>query len=101
MKAAAVFLFAAGACFGADFRIENSTVLTSAGAYHWAQSRAAVIPGDPARVMVTTQEFEKQGAHGYRDIFALETTDGAKNWSVPQRIEMLALVTSTSNWPNS
>ncbi len=30
-----------------DFRIENSTVLTSTGAYHWSQSRPAVIPGNP------------------------------------------------------
>ena len=89
MKAVLVFLSAAGVCFAADFRIENSTVLISTGPYHWAQSRAAVIPGDPARVMVTTQEFEKQGSHGYRDIFSLETTDGAKTWSVPQRIESL------------
>jgi hypothetical protein len=89
MKAAFAFLFVAGACLAADFRIENSTVLTSTGAYHWAQSRAAVIPGNPARVMVTTQEFEKQGSHGYRDIYSLETTDGAKTWSAPQRIESL------------
>ncbi|WP_395738841.1 exo-alpha-sialidase [Prosthecobacter sp.] len=89
MKAALAFLLAIGACFGADFRIENSTVLTSTGAYHWSQSRAAVIPGDPARVMITTQEFEKQGSHGYRDIYSLETTDGAKTWSNPQRIESL------------
>ena len=92
MVAVKIVLAVIAACLSAsaaDFRTENSTVLASKGAYHWAQSRAAVIPGDPARVMVTTQEFEKQGSHGYRDIFALETTDGAKTWSVPQRIESL------------
>jgi hypothetical protein len=73
----------------ADFRIENSAVRTSTGAYHWSQSRAAVIPGDPIRVIVTTQEFEKGGAHGYRDIYLTETTDGAKTWSTPKRIESL------------
>jgi hypothetical protein len=71
------------------FRIENSTILTSEGAYHWSQSRPAVIPGNPARVIVTTQEIEKRGSHGYRDLFITETTDGAKTWSAPMRIESL------------
>lgn len=31
-----------------DFRIENSTVLTSEGAYHWSQSRPALLPGGKA-----------------------------------------------------
>lgn len=82
-------LLLAGSSPAADFRIENSTVLTSSGAYHWAQSRPAVIPGDPVRVIVTTQEIEKRGSHGYRDIYLTETTDGAKTWSAPQRIAAL------------
>src|SRR5436189_5879234 len=41
----------------ADFQIERSTVLTSAGDYYWSQSRPAVIPGNPLRVVVTTQEI--------------------------------------------
>jgi hypothetical protein len=71
------------------FRIEHSVVLTSAGDYHWSQSRPALIPGNPARVIVTTQEIEKLGSHGYRDIYFTETTDGATTWSAPQRIESL------------
>ena len=75
MKAISVFLCAlCGSLAAADFRIENSTVLTSTGAYHWSQSRPAVIPG---KVIVTTQEIEKRGSHGYRDIYLTETTDGA------------------------
>lgn len=74
---------------GADLRIENGTVLTSQGAYHWSQSRPAVIPGNPARVIVATQEIEKRGSHGYRDIYSTETTDGAKTWSAPKRIDAL------------
>ena len=73
----------------ADYRIERSTVLTSTGDYHWSQSRAALIPGDPARVIVTTQEIEKRGSHGYRDIFYTETTDNAKTWSAPKRVDNL------------
>jgi hypothetical protein len=72
------------------FRIENSTVLTSTGDYHWSQSRAALIPGDRPRVIITTQESEKRGSHGYRDIYVTETTDGARTWSTPKRVENLA-----------
>ena len=72
----------------ADLCIENSTVLTSAGPYHWSQSRPAVLPD--GRVIVTTQEIEKRGSHGYRDIYLTQTTDGAKNWSAPKRIEALS-----------
>jgi hypothetical protein len=72
------------------FRIEHGTVLTSEGAYHWAQSRAGLIPGNPAQVLVVTQQFEKRGSHGYRDVFVTETTDGAQTWSQPQRIDNLA-----------
>jgi hypothetical protein len=73
----------------APFRIENGTIITSHGEYHWSQSRAALIPGDPARVIVTTQESEKRGSHGYRDIYFTETTDGAKTWSTPKRVDSL------------
>lgn len=72
------------------FRIEQSTVQTSTGEHHWSQSRAALIHGSPARVIVTTQQNEKRGSHGYRDVFVTETTDGAKTWSVPKRIDVLA-----------
>lgn len=72
------------------FRIEHSTVLTSPPALHWAQSRAALIPGHPARVLLTTQQIEKAGSHGYRDVFVTETTDGAKAWSQPAAIPSLA-----------
>lgn len=77
------------ALLASDFRIENSTVLTSSGRYRWSQSRPAVIPGNPVRVVVTTQEIEKYGSHGYRDLYVTETTDGAKTWSEPRRIDAL------------
>lgn len=37
------------------FRIEHHTVLVSAPDMHWAQSRAALIPEDPPRVIMTTR----------------------------------------------
>lgn len=87
-----VFLLTCGSLLAEEppFRIEQSTVQTSTGEHHWAQSRAALIPGNPARVIVTTQQNEKRGAHGYRDVFFTETVDGAKTWSSPQRIDILA-----------
>src|SRR5436190_23650568 len=70
-------------------RIEHRTVLTSPPDLHWSQSRAALIPGNPARVLLTTQQIEKSGSHGYRDLFMVETRDGAQTWTRPERIESL------------
>lgn len=87
MKPSILFVaLAAVPLVAADFLIESSTVLTSTGAYHWAQSRPAIMPG---KVIVTSQEIEKRGSHGYRDIYITETTDGAKTWSEPKRIDAL------------
>ena len=85
----AVFLLSAAVAAAGDLRIENSIILTSEGDYHWSQSRPAVIPGHPFRVVVTIQEIEKRGSHGYRDIYFVETTDGAKTWSAPKQITAL------------
>jgi hypothetical protein len=71
------------------YTIERSTILTSTGDLHFAQSRAALIPGSPPRVLLTTQQIEKVGSHGYRDVFTVETSDGAKTWSALRRIESL------------
>jgi hypothetical protein len=72
-----------------DFRIELSTILTGRDVQLYTQSRGAVIPGNPARVIVTTQETDPTGAHGYKDMFAIETTDGARTWTKPKRIDSL------------
>src|SRR6476660_7910270 len=74
---------------GSRLHIEHSVILTSPEDLHFAQSRAALIPGSLPRVLLTTQQIEKVGSHGYRDVFALETTDGGKNWTQPRRIESL------------
>lgn len=86
MRPALLLPILCGFLQAADYRIENSTVLTSSGEYHWSQSRPAVMPD---KVIVTTQEIEKRGSHGYRDIYLTETTDGAKTWSAPKRIDVL------------
>ncbi len=71
------------------FRIEQSVVLTSGPDLHWSQSRAALIPEKPPRVILTTQEIEKKGSHGFRDLFYVQTTDGAKTWTEPKQIKSL------------
>jgi hypothetical protein len=70
-------------------RIENATILTSSPNIHWAQSRAALIPGAQPRVLLTAQQTEKSGAHGYRDLYMAETTDLGKTWTTPTAIESL------------
>ena len=81
-----ILLSSVGSMIAGDLIVERSTVLTSAGSFHWSQSRPAVVPG---MVIVTTQEIEKRGSHGYRDIYITQTTDGAKTWSKPRRIDAL------------
>jgi hypothetical protein len=70
-------------------RIEVSTVLTGRGKQFYTQSRAALIPGPAPRAILTTQETDPTGAHGYKDMFAVETTDLGRTWSAPRRIESL------------
>lgn len=71
------------------FQIEVSTLLTGRGKQFYTQSRGALIPGDPVRVVVTTQETDPTGSHGYADLFTIETSDNGRTWSSPQRIESL------------
>lgn len=74
------------------FKIEHSVVLTTLvnpETLLWAQSRAALVPGNPPRVILTAQQTEKAGAHGYRDVYMAETKDGGHTWSEPQVIESL------------
>ncbi|MSU51748.1 MAG: exo-alpha-sialidase [Opitutus sp.] len=73
----------------ADFRVEPGVIATSPPEHYLTQSRGALIPGNPARVIVTTQETETKGAHGYRDLFDLESTDAGRTWTKPVRIESL------------
>jgi len=71
------------------FQIEVSTLLTGRGSQFFTQSRGALIPGEPARVMVTTQETNPAGSHGYADMFSTETADFGRTWSAPTRIDPL------------
>jgi hypothetical protein len=71
------------------FRLERSTLLTSPADYFYFQSRAALVPGTPAKILLTTQATEPVGAHGYRDVFQIETSDGGRTWSSPECVDSL------------
>jgi len=71
------------------FQIERSSILTGRGRQFYTQSRAAVIPGSPAQVIVTTQETDPTVTHGYRDLFMFATTDNGGAWTPLRRIDSL------------
>jgi len=72
------------------FRVEVSTLLTGYGKQFFTQSRGALIPGRPARVVVTTQETDPTTtSHAYGDLYGIETADSGRTWSQPKRIESL------------
>lgn len=89
---AALFTFGPALSVASDYQIERSVIASSSRELYFTQSRSALIPasgGAPARVLLTTQETEKTGAHGYRDLFELSSTDGGRTWTKPARIDRL------------
>ncbi len=73
----------------APFRIERSVILTGHDNHFYTQSRAAIIPGATPRVILTTQETDPRGSHGYKDMFMLESRDLGHTWTKPVAIESL------------
>lgn len=71
------------------YRVELETILTGHDLQFFTQSRAALIPGKPSRVILTTQETDPAVTHGYKDMFQLVSGDGGWTWSPPSRIESL------------
>jgi hypothetical protein len=83
-----------GALLAADpashgYTVEVAPSIVGPADYYFMQTRAAFVPGEDPRVVMTTQEIEKSGAHGFRDVFQTRTYDGGQTWSPPQRIESL------------
>jgi hypothetical protein len=74
------------------FRVEVETILRGTDRQFFTQSRAALIPGQPTRVILTTQETDPTVTHGYKDMFDLYTRDGGLTWSTPRRIDTLRRV---------
>ncbi len=71
------------------FRVEVETIVRGYDKHFYTQSRAALIPGNPARIILTAQETDPTVTHGYRDLYDLQTTDNGLTWSAPRRIESL------------
>ncbi|MBL9201452.1 MAG: exo-alpha-sialidase [Opitutaceae bacterium] len=91
MKRAGILLslLPVAAALAGEFHIERSVILTGRGKQFYTQSRAALIPGERPRVILTTQETDPTGAHGYKDMFVVETTDLGRTWSAPRAIPSL------------
>ncbi|HEX4130815.1 MAG TPA: sialidase family protein [Pirellulales bacterium] len=79
----------ANAAEPAPLRIERMTILTGSDDSLWFQSRGAVIPGQPPRIMVTTQALDRGGVHAFRDISEISSSDNGSTWTAPKVIEPL------------
>jgi len=73
----------------AGFEIQRMATFQGPADYYYMQTRGTMIPGATPRVLVLTQEIEKTGAHGFRDVFQIETRDFGRTWTQPKRIESL------------
>jgi len=82
-------LTAATAAADEPLQIEIQTVATGPAQYYFAQARGALIPGEKPRIVVTTQEIERVGSHGFHDWWQVESRDLGRTWSAPERIESL------------
>jgi hypothetical protein len=80
------------------FRLDRTTLLTSPADFFYFQSRGALIPGAPPKILVTTQATDPGGAHGYRDVFQIESTDLGKTWSSPARVDSLRRVKTAEGY---
>jgi hypothetical protein len=70
-------------------RIDIQTVATGPQEYYFAQARGALVPGEKPRVLVTMQEIERVGSHGFHDWWQIESRDLGRTWSEPVRLESL------------
>jgi hypothetical protein len=86
---AAATLTAARVAADEPLRIEIQTVTTGPADYYFAQARGALVPGDRPRIVVTMQEIERKGSHGFHDWWQVESRDLGRTWSKPVRLESL------------
>ncbi|MGC3970119.1 MAG: sialidase family protein [Pirellulales bacterium] len=69
------------------FTVERTVLFESSGPYEFSQCRGTTLPD--GRVLLTAQEIERTGSHGYHDVFQFESRDAGRTWSKPLRIEPL------------
>jgi hypothetical protein len=81
-----------------SFRLERAALLTSPAEFFYFQSRGALIPGNPAKILVTTQATDPGATHGYRDVFQIESTDRGETWSPPARVDSLRRIQTADGY---
>ncbi|MBL9091365.1 MAG: exo-alpha-sialidase [Planctomycetaceae bacterium] len=87
LTAIAVTQFAGVQAGEPAFTIEQVKLFESSGDYEYSQCRGTAFPD--GRILLTAQEIERKGAHGYRDLFQFESCDAGQTWSKPRRMEPL------------
>lgn len=82
---------AASAAAAEPYKIERIVAQTGPEKYYWMQSRPAMIPtATGPKVVIVSQEIEKEGSHGFHDLYEVESNDLGKTWSEAKRIESLS-----------
>jgi hypothetical protein len=88
-----VLLYFCSLSLGAEpdlsFRVELLTIATGPEKAYFTQARGAIVPQEGGKILVTMQETETVGSHGYRDMYQIESRDRGKTWSNPTPIESL------------
>ena len=88
----ALFLAAtfASSSVGAEepaYTIEQVTLFAGPAEYWFSQARGTMLAD--GKLLITTQEIERAGSHGYHDLFQITSADGGASWSRPKLIEPL------------
>ncbi|HRE79475.1 MAG TPA: hypothetical protein PLN52_00440 [Opitutaceae bacterium] len=63
-------------------------ILSGSESTYYSQTRGTPVPGTPGRFLLTTQDTDVRGTHGYRDLWMMESNDGV-GWGAPHRIPSL------------
>lgn len=70
-----------------NYTIEQATLFPGPAKYWFSQARGTTLAD--GTLLITTQEIERAGSHGYHDVFQVTSSDGGASWSSPKLIEPL------------
>lgn len=70
-----------------EYTIEQATLFPGPEKHWFSQARGTMLAD--GKLLLTTQEIERTGSHGYHDVFQLTSTDGGASWSAPKLIKPL------------